>query len=306
MTEEEYKKKLKNKLIEYRKCLYIPEYITFGLEFEYENIEVCEVTKNLELLKEKNKSISKWKNVDEISIMSYYYNKIINGEVVTDVLTDNIQTWNDIKLVLDMLKKLGGYSTEKCGTHINIGTQILGKNQTYWKNFLLLWKLYNDEIYSFCSGENKKVRENYYIKSINNKLTIEDILSFELSIDTKERRNPSFLYDKRHDISFKKCTSFNCDLGNVIEIRLPNGTLNYNVVYNYTLFFIKFLLSCKQELDVERIIYKIQNDDHNAIELADFAFDDEIDKNNFLIQTLKINKVYKKKMKPHIFKIDPI
>ena len=48
------------------------------------------------------------------------------------------------------------------------------------------------------------------------------------------------------------------------------------------------------------MVYKINNNEHNAVELADYVFEDNIDKDNFLIQTLKTNKIYKKELPSHI------
>ena len=108
------------------------------------------------------------------------------------------------------------------------------------------------------------------------------------------------LNDKIFDVSFAKVMKAKYAYDNRIEFRIPNGTLKEEIWQNYINFFVKFLIACKKELDVEEVVYKINNNEHSAIELADYVFEDNIDKDNFLIQTLKTNKIYKKELPPHI------
>ena len=107
------------------------------------------------------------------------------------------------------------------------------------------------------------------------------------------------LFDKNHGIYMKKPISSNFMFGNVIEFRVPNGTLSEEIWQNYVNFFVRFILACKKELDQEKIVYKINNGEHDSIELADFVFDSDFDKEQFLIQTLNTNKNYAKTLIPH-------
>lgn len=162
MTEKDYKRELKNKLIEYRTNLNLSEDITFGLEIEYENIPYYDVSHYLNTLKKEYDSCYGWVNKMEPDISEYNeFRDVMNGEINSPVLRDKIEDWKNIKLILDLLNNKKAIITEQCGTHINIGAHMLGYNQEYWKNFFLLWILYEKEIYRFSSGEYLKVRKRY-------------------------------------------------------------------------------------------------------------------------------------------------
>ncbi len=278
---------LKNKFIEYRDTLNLDKNITFGIEIEYENILNYDMTYFLHCILDLND----WNNDTEVDIMEYYNNQIMNGEVKSPVLTDTIDNWKKLSELLNFIRKHNGIVSYRCGTHINIGAHIFKSIENYL-NFILLWTLYENEIYSFFSGEFKKVRErekgiidkiSYYVRN-----NLEDISNYNIP-----------LFNQNNDVSFIKVKSTSFDINNVIEFRVPNGTLNEAICQNYINFCTKFLLASKKELDIEKTIYKIQNNKHNIFELIDYIFDEDIDKDNFLIQSLKLNQIYNKKLLKH-------
>lgn len=301
MTEKDYKSELKNCFIKYRSSLNLPDDITFGIEIEYENIikDTISWILNEEVLF--NDNLKGWNNKTELDIGEY--NKLgeeINGEVTSPILTDKIKTWKELRYILDILNRNGGLITNKCGGHVNIGAHILGDNPIYWRNLFLLWILYEKEIYSFSSGEYNKVRKNNdCIERIKYKLNLKELLLIsETSKLYSIFKNP---FSKNNDIAVNVSNiSLIKKENNRIEFRVPNGTLSEEIWQNYINFFSKFVMACKKELDLEKIIYKIKNNDHNAVEFADYIFKNQIDKNYFLIQTLKTNKVYKKQLSEHI------
>lgn len=311
MTDNDYKRILKDRKIKYRATLNLPKNLTFGVEIEYENVLnelVSELLYEEEIF---DRNFSNWINKPEIDLTydNIEINKIMNGEINSPVLKDNIKTWKDLRTVLNILNKNGAIVTNQCGGHVNIGSHILGSNITYWKNFLLLWILYEKEIYKFSSGEFSKIRtrENGVIDRITpslikNILYISNIDKNKLDIFNYLNKSGISFQEKKHDISFYSFKKFEYDLDNKIEFRLPNATLKEEIWQNYINFFAKFMIACKKELDVDKTIYKINHNEHSALELADYIFEDNIDKENFLIQTLKTNKMYKKDLIPHIQK----
>lgn len=291
---------LKDEFIEYRNTLDLPGDITFGIEIEYENIKKDYMDYYIYDLKQ-NKIIGDWKNKEEIDISEYdSKGNLINGEVTSPILTDNINSWKELKKVVEVIDKNNGIITDRCGTHINIGAQIMGGNSIYWRNFLLLWILYEDEIYKFCSGEFSMVRKRKKtIDPISSSLDISKIL------DVKEP-SANYIYyitdallDKTHDISLKNVYSYCFNKDNVIEFRLPNGTIKEEIIQNYINFFAKFLIASKKELDIDKILYNIKNNIRDN-SLCDYVFEEEIDKQNFLMQASKQNKVYSKKLPSHL------
>ena len=302
MTEKEYKKELKNKLIEYRNTLNLSQNITFGIEIEYENIATDTVTHLINYHDYYNYNIEGWCNKREPDINEYNskFREVMNGEINSPMLIDNNYTWTSLSDICDMLYRREAIVTKKCGGHVNIGAHILGENPKNWRNFLLLWILYEKEIYKFSSGEFIKIRPDLksYFKKVSLNLDLKDILNIEY---IPYLCNLDFcIFDKKHDIYIEKQLNGKLEEGNRIEFRIPNGTIREEIWQNYINFFAKFVLACKKELDVEYTLYKIKNKEHNAVELANYVFDTQLDKNNFLIQTLKTNKIYKKELPTHI------
>ncbi len=308
MIEKDYKKYLKDKLITYRNSLNLAKDITFGIEIEYENIPLLNVSFFLDELRKYENCCSGWKNKNEADIAEYEeFGETMNGEINSPILKDEIKTWKELQIILNLLKEKRGKVTEYCGGHVNIGTHILGNDINSWRNFFLLWILYKKEIYKFSSGEYESVRKRDD-SLIKKSATIlwkgkENIIKDEISFFTYMASINRIVFDKKHDLSLHKIKDNNdfFDFDNVIEFRMPNSTLNEEIWQNYINFFVKFLLACKKELDIEKTIYKIENNQHDAIELANYIFDEQIDKDNFLIQTLKTNKIYKKELIPHIY-----
>ena len=291
---------LKNEFIEYRSTLNLPLDITFGIEIEYENIKKDYMDYYIYELKQ-NKSIGDWKSKEETDISEYNSKgELINGEVSSPILTDNINSWKELKKVVEIIDRNNGVITDKCGIHINIGAQIMDGKSIYWRNFLLLWILYENEIYKFCSGEFNVVRNRReVIGSICNNLSIDKVLEVCEPATNYIYYISDSLMDKKHDISFQNVYSYCFNIDNVIEFRLPNGTIKEEIIQNYVNFFAKFLIASKKELDIDKILYNIKNNIHDN-SLCACVFEEELDKKNFLIQASKQNKAYSKKLPSHL------
>ncbi len=305
MTLNEYRKILKNEVINYRSDIKIPSNVTFGIEIEYENVVKDTISYFLKEIEYYNPKFTGWINEQEPDISEY--NKdgdVINGEISSPILKNNLKTWKELKIVLELLDRNSAITTEKCGGHVNIGAQIFEGNVNYFRNFILLWTLYNKEIYMFSSGEYSKVRPDLnsiikttaslFKKNIGKILISSDNFIYYLSNILK------IVPNKSYDIHLSDIVSTKYRPNNVIEFRVPNGTLKEEIWQNYINFFVKFILACKNDLDIEKILYKIKNDEHSLIELSDFVFSDDTDKENFLIQALKTNKIYKKELPRHL------
>lgn len=293
MTEKYYKNLLKDEMIRYRPALNLPKHVTFGIEIEYENIlkdKVSLLLKNKQL----DKKLIGWKNKSEIDIKEYdNEGEECNGEINSPILTDSIETWKSLREMLILLKVNDGIVTEKCGGHVNIGAHLLS-NANHFKQFILLWILYEKEIYKFSSGQFRNIRpdRNNLFQRISSNFDVNDKIS--LSVIT------NLISTKFYDIHVRTPVKNKIMFNNVIEFRIPNGTLDEEIWQNYINFFARFILASKKELDEEKLIYKINKKQSNAVELADFVFDNDIDKENFLIQALKTNKIYRKVLPKHI------
>ena len=291
MTEEEYRKKLKNKLITYRNSLNLPHYVTFGIEIEYENVSYEEIEAKLYELAYDDERLLKWKSVIEPGISEVNNEIEMNGEITSPILYDDKNTWETIEKVLDFLLDKGATVTNSCGGHVNIGAHIFENNYSYIQNFVLLWILYSNEIYKFSTGEFNDLRErNLFIQQIEAPKKTKKLLSSSM-IEKFNKWHEVYIYEKLCDEIVE---------GNRVEFRVANGTLKKEIWQNYINFFSRLLLLCRTDLDKDLLLYKIKKHKSSIIELANLVFDSNEDKESFLIQSLKTNKVYQKELVKHI------
>jgi len=303
----EYLKNLKGKVIKYRDTLNLPSDITFGVEIEYEGVIRDRITINMYDITYFEEQYENWQNTFEPDLELSLLGNDYNGEIKSPILKDNNITWANLELTLNILNKNNAIITDNCGGHVNIGAHILEGNPKYYRNLLLLWILYEKEIYKFSSGEYEKIRNTKYSVIDRVAPLLHQHLNYILEDWNKEPilynylfYSNSFITDKAHDVSLFKVSDGNYKEDNVIEFRLPNGTLKEEIWQNNINFFSKFVLACKKDLDIEKIVYDIRHKNHDLLSLADLVFDNVIDKENFLIQSLKFNNIYNKKLEKHL------
>lgn len=300
---------INNYLIEYQDTLDIDDSITFGLEIEFENANYHEIEQNLNNLNLKKLAWtkSKWITTDEISISN-------GGETKSPILKDKIETWKQLKIVLEEINKYAKINTAS-SSHIHIGKNILNDDLESYKNFIKLWATYENIIYRFGYGEYLNARPNI------NKFAAPLKKELDKEINKKYKTFKSLARSinnlcKNHAFNLDHL-KFNCIYAsepiNTLEFRVFNGTLNPIIWQNNVNFIIKLLQYCnnynfnhdiinKRNIDnKDKFIYPIykyhQINIKQAIELADLIFNNNLDKINFLKQYFKsyqISREYKK------------
>ena len=255
----------------------------------------------------------KWEMKNDITL--------INGrEVASDILYDDIKTWENIKNVCNFTSKYVEIG-DSCAAQIHVGSQILGNNSLYWYRFFKLWSIYENVIYRFGYGEylTHRSRISYYAKPAalfyNSRLSIMEqrldssLINMLFSIKPKDIAVDGL---KNYGVSYWRMLTdgdYNLfeDFGKVnsgctIEFRCNNGSFNEIVWQNEINFYIKMMLYCKsnnfdneildrRKMQIESIfsdlwaysrIYLEQ-----VLELCDMIFDNNLDKRYFLRQYLK-------------------
>lgn len=271
---------------------------SFGIEIEFEYAPLDNI-----------KNIGKWTLEEETAVSKKSGGRIIGGELISPILTDAPSTWKDISSKCNKLVKNGAISTNYTGGHIHIGSQIIGDNPDNIRRFLKIWELFENIIYYFSYGYSNKHRLgiNFYAKPIgktlkrtrNSKNGYDQFKTYYHWIKYfKENQDP-----KHEGLSFQKFYGFEEDEGNTIEIRCPNGSLDPAIWQNNINFFIRLLLSSREQSCDEELIdhllltkgpieYDVKNfnklDFDRAILLSNMIYDNEIDKLSFLKQCLKL------------------
>lgn len=271
---------------------------TFGIEIEFTEAPLDDI-----------KNIGDWQLKDEINITEPRRNRMYGGELISPILKDDVDNWKDVTSKCKKLVKYGARVSDFTGGHIHIGSQIVGEDPNNIRRFLKLWELFENIIYYFSYGYDDKAREaiDVYADAIGNKF--KKIRKTKHGYEQFKSFYDWIQYFKKlqvitgEGISFKKFRSNEEDIGNTIEIRCPNGTLDPIIWQNNINFFTRLLLSshedkCDEELldyllrKKEKHEYELSNFDKTdlkkAILLSDMIYDDEVHKLLFLKQYLKL------------------
>lgn len=290
--------------IDYRRSLNLPEDVTFGVEIEASLRKYSELLEEYDWIldsrgKDKNIPFDHWNLVLEPSVWCE------NGpgyEVVSPILTDNIETWNKLDEVCGIVRSCCGIATDECGAHVHVGAgTTIKEDPNKLLNVFKLWVAYEDVMFKFGYGKNAVARESLLCYSKPIAETARKIINDISTEDFKSMLDSLFL-SKRRAINIQNMRDFYLlnESKNTIEFRNANGTLDPIVWQNLINTFCKFVLySASLDFDEEFVDYKIDSGERpyfgpsngyseinfeRALELADLIFDNIIDKFNFLKQ----------------------
>ncbi len=287
--------------LEYRDSLGLPDDTTFGIEIEYEKVSKFIVDRFI-----KN-NFCNWKSKFDFSI-------IIGGEIVSPILYDTEDFWNEIKNICQFLEKKNAYTQGNAGGHVHVGAHILGNDQNKWSVFLKLWAIYEHVLFRFSYGD--KINGRRYL--MNFASPIADLLRREImhNFDNPHRYFNSLndvmnalmltdLDDKFHSVNFKQLAILCIDEmvpKNTIEFRIGNATTHEVIWQNNINTFTKMMLSSSPSiLDEDFLDYKLRHEFisirdiylydeiflKDALEFVDLIFDNNLDKVYFLRQYFK-------------------
>lgn len=303
---------LKQYLLQLRNRININDNITFGLEIEFEEALIDMIQEELDDIF----SSGNWQMVPDGSLSN-------GAEIVSPVLTDNENAWIDLSCVCDIVSN-NAYVMDNTSAHVHIGTQILGKNPKYWRNFSILWATYENVIFRFLYGEYVSPRSE--IDEYAMPVSLDYIEKLEKIEDRAKMFNSGAMFKlfdsgdmpvkvrRRKAVNFTNVSSLQPYMydhfgdRNTVEFRSANGTFNPVVWQNNVNFITKLMLYCKSDNFNEDIIFrrmnKIIDGDipsniyvysriymEQAIELCDLIFDNNLDKVYFLRQYIKDGNV---------------
>ncbi|MCL6448209.1 MAG: amidoligase family protein [Armatimonadetes bacterium] len=206
---------------------------TFGLEIEFTAARASEVAYKLYLKGLcANSSIHSyhshrlagyWTVESDASVTRRYRGMNYGGEVVSPVLTDCRQTWEQVEIVCQVIKDCGGKVTEKCGGHVHIGADPLDARCYRWNRLIRIFAGFEDVLYRIAAGGQSKgkLREsaaNRYALPVTNRLA--SLLARRDELSGEEIKE--CLWSRYFSLNFKNVGTHK----NTIEFRLFNGTLD--------------------------------------------------------------------------------
>ena len=289
---------INNFYLTYRPNLELPDYLTFGIEIETEEINYDKVYDYL------TKHFSDWDIKEDVSL-------ITGIEAASPVLFDNRTSWDEIRHICEYFRKIKADTTGHAGGHVHISALPLEKNLEYWRKFIKLYAAYESVLWRFSVGDKNHMREGAYdwappiaeqirrnINKINDIVFLKELKKL---IPTKTKKQAINFGNAR---VFAKSNSRVYRCFNTLEDRKGNATTNEVIWQNYVNTDAKLILAATSSLvDEEFLDYRIENNIstfedqgyrdfedysiHDALEFVDLIFDNNLDKVYFLRQYIR-------------------
>ena len=266
-----------NSPMEFRNKLTLPYKANFGLELELDKVDLSEVR---ELVGRNIGGDFSVKNDKSLTTG-------MNAEINTPVLRNSKATWELLKRMGELLKKINA-SYDCCSFQVNFDGSLLPSVEDRVK-FLKIYAMYEDIVYHFSKGEDLSYRDSLEEYASPIILTLKGVLSINNAAVVE-----MFSNQKRYGICFK---SRDCDL---IEFRTPNMTDNVCLWQNYVTFFYYLLnLVHSGKINMREVdeyinsysrIYILENyekeKEEKALQLSKKLFCNSTDRINFMHQYL--------------------
>ena len=299
---------IENYYLELRNRLGFEDYITFGLELEFENAMRNRIENKLN----EYHLVNTWELKGDGSLTN-------GAEINSPILKDKSDSWNNLKKVCSIINENATIGTNS-GGHIHIGTQVIGGKTDSWLNFIKLWSVYENIIHRFVYGDFLNARpsmsryavpmtkdfwSDYQKLKDYNQLEMRDIIS-------------KISHQRYQAVNFNNVSDFNnMSKKNTIEFRCPNSTIDPVIWQNNVNLFVNVLLYSKSSSYNDDIVQKRRNINgekysnlswygeiylQQALELCDMLFTNNFDKVYFLRQYLKSFEIGNKELsKPKPF-----
>ena len=266
-----------NSPMEFRSKLTLPHKANFGLELELDKVDLLEIR---ELVGRNIGGDFSVKNDKSLTTG-------MNAEINTPVLRNSKATWELLKRMGELLKKINA-SYDRCSFQVNFDGSLLPSVEDRVK-FLKIYAMYEDIVYRFSKGEYLSYRDSLEEYASPIILTLKGVLSINNDAVVE-----MFSNQKRYGICFK---SRDCDL---IEFRTPNMTDNVCLWQNYVTFFYYLLnLVHSGKINMREVdeyinnysrIYILENyekeKEEKALQLSKKLFCNSTDRINFMHQYL--------------------
>ena len=263
--------------MDFRSKLTLPHRVNFGLELELDKVDFSEV-RNL---------VSRNIGGDFSVKNDKSLTTGMNAEINTPVLRNSKATWELLKKMGELLKKINA-SYDRCSFQVNFDGSLLPSVEDRVR-FLKLYAMYEDIVYRFSKGEDSSYRDSLEEYASPIILTLKGVLSIN-----NDAVVDMFSNQKRYGICFK---TKNCDL---IEFRTPNMTDNVCLWQNYvTFFYYLLMLAGSGKINMREVdeyisnysrIYILENyekeKEEKALQLSKKLFCNSTDRINFMHQYL--------------------
>ena len=294
--------KIRNEIKKDINLLNIKNDITIGFEIEFDKLEYDKF-KTLMLIIEKEDNqiynlIKDWKVEKELSLPE-------GAEAVSPILRNDINSWKQLKCMLEIVKNAKTSLNEKCGGHIHIGADILSYDSKKWNYFWKMCSVSQPILYKIANEEGKIIRKSSVKFAKQNQDMFNNLIkNGGVNIKGEEDLKllvKQFCTDKNVAINLKNVgTSYK----NTIEFRMSNQTFNFEEVVNNARLYLKMVDTSVRMVDEkgykEKEFNKFLNNSMSEkdllINFLNVIFEDDNEKKIYIKRWEKIkdNDIYKK------------
>ena len=289
-------------LLEYRDSLGFPDKLTFGCEFEYDDLEKEFVDNFImrNFITPNKEGTDCWISKSDASVP-------LGGEINTPVLRDKKESWQDIKKILEFLKRSEATMHGTASCHMHFGADFLGEDAEAWRLFVKMYILYEPVLFRFFYGE----MVNGRVELLNHAYPASSYLFKCLERLNKAKQSYQLRYSFGNTSRYIALNLLNVDFyspeipsfKNTVENRTPNATTNHIIIQNNVNAMGKLLMTAVDKaVDEEFLDWKTEHEFYPypenkalyneialrlALEFVDANFDNNFDKIYFLRQYLK-------------------
>lgn len=294
--------KIRNEIKKDINLLNIKNDITIGFEIEFDKLEYDKF-KTLMLIIEKEDNqiynlIKDWKVEKELSLPE-------GAEAVSPILRNDINSWKQLKCMLEIVKNAKTSLNEKCGGHIHIGADILSYDSKKWNYFWKMCSVSQPILYKIANEEGKIIRKSSVKFAKQNQDMFNNLIkNGGVNIKGEEDLKllvKQFCTDKNVAINLKNVgTSYK----NTIEFRMSNQTFNFNEVVNNARLYLKMVDTSVRMVDEKgykekefnEFLNNSMNEKDLLINFLNVIFEDDNEKKIYIKRWEKIkdNDIYKK------------
>ncbi|WP_283699256.1 amidoligase family protein [Clostridium perfringens] len=149
------------------------------------------------------------------------------GEIVSPILKDTPETWEQIKVICDIAKRHGARVDQRCGGHVHINMEKLDTARQRWRRFFKTIEVYEDCIYRAACGDLGRVRSNarHYATPFSPRADESKYIRFNMDNDEDVRRMTAEI-SKGNRYYGINLTNIARDRAPTVEFRHFNGSLN--------------------------------------------------------------------------------
>lgn len=254
------------------------------------------------------------------------------AELVSPILKDCEQDWEDITYICEHMKKYPGnkgdkvVADSKCGLHVHFDADCLVKDPSKMQNFLRLYAESEELLYKMCNDKNSPIRKGAINKSYNGvthivssiwrngmaspsgKKILKQIENGTLKVSYKKFGKLKMIASK-YKIDERRYHGLNLtNIGNskknTIEFRMANGTLDPEVIKQNVFLYASLMdtaikMTEEPQKYQEKLaeFYKIDvNEEQKAQNFLNLIMENEEDKKIYMErwESVKDAKVFSK------------